>query len=76
MVGARSRTCAIIISVLIAVFLGGISWALSHHLNIDCGCFGANHSSPVGIPKILEDAGLLVLAVQLWTFPESALSIE
>jgi uncharacterized membrane protein YphA (DoxX/SURF4 family) len=76
LVGARSRSSAIVVSFLLLVFLGGITWALYHHLNIDCGCFGTSHSSPVGIPKILEDVGLLILAIQLWTFPESAFSVE
>ena len=61
--GVRQRACALILSALLALFIGAIFSAMARDLKIDCGCFGAAHASPVGWPKIAEDAGLLLLAL-------------
>ena len=63
--GTYMRESAVILSFLLVVFVFALLSAMIRGLNIDCGCFGQRYSSNVGWPKVLEDAGLLVLGIYI-----------
>ncbi|HLX13177.1 MAG TPA: MauE/DoxX family redox-associated membrane protein [Bacteroidota bacterium] len=73
--GICVRSSAAIVSLMLAAFVAGISVALSRHLNIDCGCFGSAHASPIGWQRVVEDGGLFILAVNLWAHPKSVFAM-
>ncbi|BCJ44693.1 hypothetical protein GCM10010168_15060 [Actinoplanes ianthinogenes] len=79
--GLATRLTAAISAVLLVVFIGGIAWAWSQGLRIDCGCFstggelGAGQDTAYGL-DILRDLGFLVLAgILLWR-PRTRFSID
>ena len=61
--GVRARAGALVTAVLSAVFLIAIAQAVARGFDIECGCFGTADGSRVGVVKLLEDAGYLVLAL-------------
>ena len=67
--GILVRPSSFVLSSLLLVFIGAIFTALLRGMNIDCGCFGAAHSSPVSWMRILEDIGLLWLGVVIFLYP-------
>ena len=73
--GICIRSSSVILSCLLVIFCLGIITAMAQNLNIDCGCFGAGSSSPIGWQKVFEDIGLLLLAIHLYTFPNSGFSL-
>jgi uncharacterized membrane protein YphA (DoxX/SURF4 family) len=73
--GVCVRSSSTIVSLMLAGFITAISMALYHHLNIDCGCFGAAHAQPVGWQKIAEDVGLGILSVNLAVHPRSMFAL-
>lgn len=74
--GIFVRSSSVLLSCLLVIFILGISTALVQNLKIDCGCFGPTHATPIGWKKILEDVGLLLLAIQLYFFPRSAFALR
>ncbi|MES2765475.1 MAG: MauE/DoxX family redox-associated membrane protein [Bacteroidota bacterium] len=74
--GVRIKASAVIIAALLLVFLVGILWAMSQGLKIDCGCFAQVEATPVGWPKVLQNLGLLALAIYLIKFPLKTFSLE
>ena len=74
--GIFVRASSFLLSLLTLMFTGAIVLALLQHLNIDCGCFGPAHSTPVGWMKVGEDAGLFLLGIHLFSFPQSAFALE
>ncbi|GAA4598397.1 putative membrane protein YphA (DoxX/SURF4 family) [Actinoplanes octamycinicus] len=81
LVGLATRLTAAISAVLLVVFIGGIVWAWSQGLRIDCGCFstggelGAGQDTAYGL-DILRDLGFLALAgILLWR-PRTRFSID
>jgi len=60
------RASAALLSALLIVFIVALISALLRELKIDCGCFGPSHATPVGWGKVMEDVGLLILAVYLY----------
>ena len=75
-VGMASRASAILLSGLLVMFIAGIMLAMFRGLNIDCGCFGPEHASPVGWMKVFEDGGLLLLCLNIIRFPQSGFALE
>jgi putative oxidoreductase len=73
--GMFVRSSSVLLFLLLCVFIAAIFSAMVRHLNIDCGCFGATRSSPIGIARVLEDLGLLLLGVHLFFFPKSSFSL-
>jgi hypothetical protein len=49
---------------------------MSQGLKIDCGCFAQVEATPVGWPKVLQNLGLLLLAMYLFKFPLKTFSLE
>ena len=64
--GVFMRGSSTLVSALLVIFMVALSSALLRGLEIDCGCFGSAHSSPVSWFRVLEDVGLLLLGVHLY----------
>jgi len=63
LLGIHARSGAVLSAGLMVVFLVGIGQAVARGLDIDCGCFGTTRATGVGLTKLAEDVGFLVLAV-------------
>ncbi len=68
--GIKRRSCLLLLSLVLAVFLAVLVITQARGLKIDCGC-GLAGERPVGWGVILEDALLLGLALFLywWALP-------
>lgn len=65
---------AILIGLLF-IFIIAIAISLARGLDIDCGCFGTVNGSKIGLLKILENIGLLILGIILIKFDSKFLSL-
>lgn len=78
--GLFTRTAAVLTSLLLVVFVAGISQAWARGLTIDCGCFGGGGTVAAGetsyLPRILEDLGMLACGLWLARRPSSLLSLD
>jgi len=74
--GISVKENSAIFSGLLIVFIIAIGISLARGLNIDCGCFGTIDGSKVGLLKILENVGLLLLSLILIKFDSKYLSIS
>lgn len=72
--GVYVRGSSAVISILLGLFIVAIVSALLRDLKIDCGCFGKDHATPVSWMKVIEDLGLLILAVYSYVFSRPAIS--
>jgi uncharacterized membrane protein YphA (DoxX/SURF4 family) len=63
LLGIHARSGAVLSAGLMGVFLIAIGQAVARGLDIDCGCFGTSDATEVGFVKLLEDVGLLIVAV-------------
>jgi len=63
--GISVKENSAILSGLLVVFIIAITISLARDLDIDCGCFGTVDGSKVGLKKILENIGLLLLGLIL-----------
>ncbi len=61
--GIKQKPSATIILLMLIVFTSGVAVAMAKGLNIDCGCYSQIASQQVGIPKILENTGLMILSI-------------
>lgn len=64
-IGFRLRAAAILCSAMLAMFTIAVIWAVSHDLQIDCGCFGDGNSEPVSWEKVSHNVALIVLTLSL-----------
>ena len=80
MIGAGVRISALVSGVLMVAFIIGISWAWAQGLSIDCGCFGGGGQVEPGtasyLPELLRDAGLALLAIYLFVYPQSKFGLD
>jgi len=78
--GAGTRISAALGSLLMLVFVIGISQAWARGLSIDCGCFGGGGQVEPGtanyLPELLRDAGLAALGIYLFRYPQSKFSLD
>ena len=74
--GISVKENSVIFSGLLIVFIIAIGISLVRGLNIDCGCFGTVDGSKIGLLKILENIGLLLLGLILIKFDSKYLSIS
>ncbi len=74
--GISVKENAAILSGLLVVFIIAIAISLARGLNIDCGCFGTVGGTKVGLQKILENVGLLILGLILIKFDSDYLSLS
>ncbi len=63
---------AVIFSTLIAAFTIMIFISVLRGLDIDCGCFGTSDGQVVGVIKIIENIGLLLLGIYVFFFGDSS----
>jgi len=63
--GVSVKENSAILSGMLLVFIIAIAISLARGLDINCGCFGTVDGSKVGLMKILENAGLLLLGLIL-----------
>jgi putative oxidoreductase len=73
--GIRLRSSAVIIAGMMLFFIFAVTWAIAMGLDINCGCSSTNPQK-VGLPKLLENIGLLVLSIWIFIFPERKFSLE
>lgn len=66
--GVSVKENSLILSGLLFIFIIAIVISLARGLNIDCGCFGTVAGTKIGILKILENIGLLILGLILFKF--------
>ncbi|MFP4369223.1 MAG: MauE/DoxX family redox-associated membrane protein [Candidatus Kapaibacterium sp.] len=74
--GVRIRANTIITGALLIVFIIAVASADIRGLDINCGCYSNIAEQKVGMAKILENTGLLILAVYLYIFPNNRFSLE
>lgn len=74
--GISVKENSAILSGLLVIFILAITISLFRGLNIDCGCFGTVEGSKVGLLKILENVGLLILGLILIKFDSKFLSLS
>ncbi len=65
-----------IISVMLIVFIIAIGISLARGLNIDCGCFGTANGNEIGLIKLLQNIGLLVIGIILIIYNSTFLSMN
>lgn len=66
LIGWRVRIWAAIASILLLVFLTGVTRAYILHMDINCGCFAT--PEPVSLKKIFEDGAMAALAILMTYF--------
>lgn len=76
LVGLFSRGSIIIITLLMALFLGAIGSALWRGLDISCGCFSTDGIYKVTIVYFIRDLFLFALALQVLFYDRGILSID
>ena len=59
----RPRAGAVIAAGLMGLFVFVVASAVARGLDIECGCFGTSDASRVGTAKLIENVGLLALAL-------------
>jgi uncharacterized membrane protein YphA (DoxX/SURF4 family) len=74
--GISVKENSAILSGLLLVFIFAIGISVARGLNIDCGCFGTAGGTKVGILKILENIGLLLVGLVLIKFDSKFLSLS
>lgn len=69
--GTRVLGASVILTALTTVFIVAVGINVARGVNIDCGCFStSSHSRKLGYTLLLQDAGLLLLALHvLWRGP-------
>jgi uncharacterized membrane protein YphA (DoxX/SURF4 family) len=73
--GISVKENAAIISGLLIVFIAAIFISLLRGLDIECGCFGTVDGSKIGLQKLLENIGLLLLGLVLIKFDSNYFSL-
>lgn len=81
LVGVAVRLVAAISTVLLLIYIGGIISVWARGLRIDCGCFSSGGTLAAGqTPSygwdILRDSGLVVLALLVFFWPRSRVSLD
>ena len=73
--GISVKENSFIISVMLVAFILAIAISLGRGLNIECGCFGTNSGTKVGIIKLVENIILFIFSFVLIKFDSVFLSI-
>ena len=81
LLGFFTRINALLTAIAMIAFIGGISWAWSKGLEIDCGCFSTGGELPPNVEPtylldILRDVGFLILAGYLIWRPHSKFALD
>jgi uncharacterized membrane protein YphA (DoxX/SURF4 family) len=73
--GVSVKENSAILNGLLIIFIIAIIISLFRGLDINCGCFGTVDGAKVGLQKILENIGLLILGFILIKFDSDFLSL-
>ena len=73
--GFKTRSSNIIIFLMLCLFNILIISVLARGLQIDCGCFSSG-SDPIGIPKLLENCGYLLMSLAIFFFDKGFFSLD
>lgn len=73
--GFRLKANALISAVLMFMFIIMVAIAWARGLDISCGCSSVNPQK-VGLPKILENTGLMILSILIYLNPVKKLTLE
>jgi len=75
--GVLVRPAAAWAGALLVMFITAVSLALSQGININCGCFStSSHARTLGINLILQDIGMLLLAIHAVYFNNRFMSVS
>lgn len=74
--GIAVKENSAILFTTLSIFILAIAISLFRGLDIECGCFGTSDGSKVGLMKILENAGLLILTLVLIKFDSTFLTLR
>jgi len=74
--GVAVKENSIIISGMLIVFIIAIGISLARGLDIDCGCFGTADGDQIGLIKLLQNIGLLIIGIILIIFNSTFLSMS
>jgi len=72
--GLFLRESSSILAALLLIFIIALIAALVRGLDINCGCYGLD--TQIGWGRILEDIGLLFMALYVSFFPRSPFALE
>jgi putative oxidoreductase len=73
--GFKTRSCNIIILLMLCLFNVLIISVLARGLQVDCGCFSSG-SDPIGIFKLLQDCGYLLLSLAIFFYDKGYFSLD
>lgn len=74
--GVQIRANAILVAAMLIAFTIAIIIAVAKGLSINCGCYSQIAAQKVGIPKILENTGLIILSLILVLTENKKLQIQ
>lgn len=74
--GISVKENSAIIGTLMIFFTVIVLIALLRGLDIDCGCFGTSDGQKVGLVKIIENIGLIILSLHIFFFGNNSFSLE
>ena len=74
--GVAVKENSVIISGMLIVFIIAIAISLARGLNIDCGCFGTANGNKLGLIKLFQNIGLLVIGYILIIYSSTFLSMN
>lgn len=76
-VGIFPRSCAAVVSALLAIFSAALIISLARGLDIDCGCFDSGQGNEtIGILYVLRDWTLLFMSVSVMVYDRGFLSLR
>jgi len=61
--GIKLKTNSLIAGTLLVIFTIGVITAWSRGLDINCGCFSSIKEEKVGLSKVLQNSGLILLTI-------------
>lgn len=76
LIGLWTRPSAILAIALLVTFLTAITVNLARGRKLDCHCFGTLHQEPIGLPSILRNSVLLLLAADVSVFADGYLALD
>lgn len=74
--GVSVKENSAIISGMLVVFIIAIVISLARGLNINCGCFGTVEGNEIGLTKLLQNIGLLIVGIILIVYNSTFLSLS
>lgn len=76
LLGFRWRGAALLFCALMAFYTGALSFNLLRGVDMACGCFSVDSTTPVTWGTVARDAGFLVLGLGAWFAPASRAELD